>query len=92
MINSELKSKVMTLGNQLAPRVGGDRKTAFIQAWAIVKAGGLELAVRGVTVGSRQEAFRRLAAYTLYPDPGSSGPEREARDSAGGVRPVRQGA
>ena len=56
-------SKVMTLGNRLAPRMGGDRKAAFVQAWAIVKAGGLELAVRGVSFGNRQEALRRLAAY-----------------------------
>jgi hypothetical protein len=63
MTNSELKSKVMTLGNRLAPRMGGDRTAAFVQAWAIVKAGGLELAVRGVSFGNRQEALRRLAAY-----------------------------
>jgi hypothetical protein len=43
--------------------MGGDRKAAFVQAWAIVKAGGLELAVRGVSVGNRQEALRRLAGY-----------------------------
>jgi hypothetical protein len=64
MTNSELKSKVMTLGNRLASRMGGDRKAAFIQAWAIVKAGGLELAVRGVSFGNRQEDLRRLAAYS----------------------------
>jgi hypothetical protein len=63
MTNSELKSKVMTLGNKLAPRMGGDRKAAFVQAWAIVKAGGLELAVRGVSFGRRPEALRRLASY-----------------------------
>ena len=34
-----------------------------MRAWAIVKAGGLELAVRGVSFGNRQEALRRLAAY-----------------------------
>jgi hypothetical protein len=76
MTNSELKSKVMTLGNKLAPRMGGDRKAAFVEAWAIVKAGGLELAVRGVSFGNRQEALRRLAAYNpaqvravLVPEP-----------------------
>ena len=76
MTNKELKSKVMTLGNKLAPRMGGDRKAAFVQAWAIVKAGGLELAVRGVSFGNRQEALRRLAAYSpaqvkavLVPEP-----------------------
>jgi hypothetical protein len=76
MTNSELKSKAMTLGNKLAPRMGGDRAAAFVQAWAIVKAGGLELAVRGVSFGSRQEALRRLARYNpadvravLVPEP-----------------------
>jgi hypothetical protein len=76
MTNSELKSKVMTLGNKLAPRMGGDRKAAFVQAWVIVKAGGLELAVRGVSFGNRQEALRRLAQYApeqvravLVPEP-----------------------
>jgi hypothetical protein len=62
MTNSELKAKVMTLGNKLAPRMG-DRRAAFVQAWIIVKAGGLEVAVRGVSFGNRQEALRRLAAY-----------------------------
>jgi hypothetical protein len=76
MTNSELKSKVMTLGNKLAPRMGGDRTAAFVQAWAIVKAGGLELAVRGVSFGNRKEALRRLAGYApeqvkavLVPEP-----------------------
>ena len=41
----------------------GDRRAAFVQAWAIVKAGGLELAVRGVSFGNRQKALKRLAAY-----------------------------
>jgi hypothetical protein len=75
MTNSELKSKAMTLGNKLAPRMG-DRRAAFVEAWAIVKAGGLELAVRGVSFGSRQEALRRLARYNpadvravLVPEP-----------------------
>jgi hypothetical protein len=75
MTSSELKSKVMTLGNKLAPRMG-DRRAAFVQAWAIVKAGGLELAVRGVSFGNRQEALRRLARYNpadvrtlLVPEP-----------------------
>ncbi|MDR0642081.1 MAG: hypothetical protein LBG07_06450 [Treponema sp.] len=75
MTNSKLKSKVMTLGNKLAPRMG-DRRAAFVEAWAIVKAGGLELAVRGVSFGNRQEALRRLATYNpaqvravLVPEP-----------------------
>jgi hypothetical protein len=76
MTNKELKSKVMTLGNKLAPRMGEDRRATFIQAWAIVRAGGLELAVRGVSFGNRQEALKRLARYApervravLVPEP-----------------------
>jgi hypothetical protein len=76
MTNSELKSKVMTLGNKLAPRMGGDRKAALVEAWAVVKARTVELAVRGVSFGNRQEALRRLAAYNpaqvravLVPEP-----------------------
>ena len=78
MTNHELKSKVMTLGNKLAA-MGQDRSAAFVRAWAIVKAGGLELAVKGVTFGTRQEALRRLAAYkpsqvraVLVPEPENS--------------------
>jgi hypothetical protein len=61
MTNKETKSKVMSLGNRLSSRM--DRGDAFIQAWAIVKAGGLELSVKGVSFGSPQEALRRLARY-----------------------------
>jgi hypothetical protein len=53
--------EVMTLGNKLASRMGGDRRVAFVQAWAIVKAGGLEVVVRGVSFGNRQDALKRLA-------------------------------
>ena len=77
MTNRETKSKVMTLGNRLAPRMG--RSAAFIRAWAIVKAGGLELAVKGVSFGSRQEALRRLTNYApdqvrafIVPEPGNA--------------------
>jgi hypothetical protein len=63
MTNQELKSKVVSLANRLTSKMGGDKSAAFIQAWAIVKAGGLTLQVRGVTFGNRQEALRRLAAY-----------------------------
>jgi len=62
MTSRELKSKVMTLGNRLTAEIG-DRSAAFVQAWAIVKAGAVEMAVRGVSFGSRQEALRRLARY-----------------------------
>ena len=63
MTNIELKSKVMSLGNRLAAK-GNDRSAAFVRAWAIVKAGGLEMAVKGVTFGNRQEALRRLTTYS----------------------------
>ena len=63
MTNRELKSKVMALGNRLAAK-GNDRSAAFVQAWAIVKAGGLELAVKGVSFGNRQEALKRLSSYS----------------------------
>ena len=73
---NELNRKAMVLGNKLAPRVGGDRKAAFVHAWIIVKAGGLTLPVRGVSFGSRQEALRRLTRYNpadvravLVPEP-----------------------
>jgi hypothetical protein len=76
MTNRELKSKVVSLGNRLAPRMDGDRAAAFVKAWAICKAGGLELAVKGVSFGNRQEALKRLAAYSpgqiravLVPEP-----------------------
>jgi hypothetical protein len=61
MTNREMKSKVMSLGNRLAARM--DRHDAFVQAWAAVKAESLELPVKGVSIGNRQEALRRLAAY-----------------------------
>jgi hypothetical protein len=60
-MTSEQRAKIFTLGNKLAARLG--RKDAFVRAWAIVKAGGLEIAVKGVSFGNRQEALRRLAAY-----------------------------
>ena len=44
--------------------------------WAIVKANGIELAVKGMSFGNRQEALKRLAAYNpamvravLVPEP-----------------------
>jgi len=63
MTNREMKSKVVVLGNRLTSRMSGDRKAAFKKAWAICKAGGLELAVKGTSFGTRQEALKRLAAY-----------------------------
>jgi len=76
MKNGEIKSKVVTLANKLAPKLDGDKSAAFIKAWAIVKAGGLELAVKGTSFANRQEALKRLAAYApdkiravLVPEP-----------------------
>jgi hypothetical protein len=65
MTNFELKSKVTTLANRLAPKMGGDKSAAFMKAWVICKAGAVTFPVRGVTVGSRQEALRRLNTYAL---------------------------
>jgi hypothetical protein len=77
--SKEMKSKVVTLANRLASRMGGNKSAAFKKAWAIVKAGGLELAVKGVSFGNRQEALKRLAAYSpdqvravLVPEPENS--------------------
>jgi len=61
MTNRAMKSKIFRIGNRLSSRM--DRHDAFVRAWAIVKAGGLELAVKGVSFGNRQEALKRLAAY-----------------------------
>jgi len=75
-MTSKTRSKVMSLGNRLTPKMDGDKSAAFTKAWAIVKAGGLELKVNGVTFGNRQEALKRLAAYcpeqiraVLVPEP-----------------------
>jgi hypothetical protein len=68
------KSAVCRIANRISRDVS--RHDAFVQAWAIVKAGGLEVAVRGVSFGNRQEALRRLARYNpadvravLVPEP-----------------------
>jgi hypothetical protein len=49
-----------------------------VEVWAIVKAGGLKLAVKGASFGNRKEALKRLAGYTpadvravLAPEPGN---------------------
>jgi hypothetical protein len=75
-MTSELKSKIVTLANKLAPKLDGDKSVAFIRAWQIVKAGGLELAVKGTSFANRQEALKRLAVYApdqiravLVPEP-----------------------
>jgi hypothetical protein len=63
-MTSELKSRVMSLGNRLAPKMDGGKSAAFIRAWAIVKQGSFEIAVKGTSFGSRQEALKRLAKYS----------------------------
>jgi len=55
------KATVFQIGNRLAKTM--PRKDAFIQAWQIVKSGSVTFPVRGVMVGSHQEALRRLATY-----------------------------
>ena len=52
----------MNLGKRLAAG-GNDRSAAFVKAWAIIKAGTVELPVRGVSFENRQEALKRLAGY-----------------------------
>ena len=71
------KSAVCRIANRISRDIS--RHDAFVQAWAIVKAGGLEVAVRGVSFGNRQEALRRLAAYSpaqvravLVPEPSNT--------------------
>jgi len=56
------KATVFQIGNRLARTM--DRRDAFIQAWEIVRKGGIELTVRGVTFENRQEALKRLARYS----------------------------
>jgi len=54
-------AKVCGLANRIPRDV--PRKEAFAAAWSIVRSGGLEIGVAGVSFGSRQEALRKLAAY-----------------------------
>ena len=62
MTINEIRSRVFTLGNRLTAEIG-DRSVAFEKAWEIVKAGCVEVAVKGVSFGTRQEALSRLATY-----------------------------
>jgi len=61
-MDRELKVKVMALGNRLSVRM--ERSAAFCAAWRIVKAGGIELSVKGTSFGNRPEALRRLTRYS----------------------------
>jgi len=72
----ETRRKVVTLANRLTPKMDGDKSAAFVKAWAIVKAGTIEITINGVSFGMRQEALRRLAKYepaqiktVLVPEP-----------------------
>jgi hypothetical protein len=76
MKNTELKSKVVTMANRLTSRMDGNKSAAFVKAWAIVKAGSLEISVKGTSFANRQEALKRLTAYApdqiravLVPEP-----------------------
>jgi hypothetical protein len=60
----KMKSKVMKLANRLVAKMDGDRSAAMKSAWAIVKAGTMELAVKGTSFRNRQEALKRLSKYT----------------------------
>ena len=55
------KATVCRIANRLSRTVS--RKEAFTEAWRIVKNGAVSFPVRGVMVGSRQEALLRLAKY-----------------------------
>ena len=74
MTDVTMKRKVMVLGNELSRCM--PRSKAFVAAWKVIKAGGLTLAVKGTSYGSRQEALRRLNKYNpaqiktvLVPEP-----------------------
>jgi hypothetical protein len=84
MTNRELKSKVVSMANKLSAKMGGNKSAAFTTAWATVKAGSLEIAVRGVTFGNRQEALKRLAKYApeqiravIVPEPENAADKEE---------------
>lgn len=60
--SNRISSRVCSIANRLAGDMGS-RSAAFVRAWAIVKAGAVEMPVKGTSYGSRQEAIRRLAGY-----------------------------
>lgn len=57
-----LKSIVATLGNNLVKR-GIPRPHAFQKAWRVARQNRFFAKAVGVTIGSRQEALKRLAQY-----------------------------
>jgi integrase len=60
--------------------MGGDRRAAFVRAWAVVKAGGLELAWRGVSVGRINRAAQAIRVHV-----------RHNRQDLEGIRPPKNG-
>jgi hypothetical protein len=56
------KSAVCRIANRISRDVS--RRAAFIQAWAIVKAGAVEVKAAGTSFGRRPEALTRLASYS----------------------------
>ena len=91
VIKADLKkttlSKVCKIANKIRSM---SRSEAFIKAWEIVKAGSMELPVKGVSFGNRQEALRRLATYSpeqirvfIMPEPGNPVDRKAAAVMAG---------
>jgi hypothetical protein len=56
-----MASKVCRIANKIPRSVS--RNEAFTTAWQIVKNGGFEIKVAGVSFYNRQEALRRLTTY-----------------------------
>ncbi|MDR1211046.1 MAG: HIRAN domain-containing protein, partial [Spirochaetaceae bacterium] len=56
------KSAVCRIANRISQDVS--RHDAFVQAWAIVKKGAVEVKAAGTSFGSRPEALVRLATYS----------------------------
>jgi hypothetical protein len=68
------KSAACKIANRISRDVS--RHDAFVQAWAIVKAGAVEVKAAGTSFGRRPEALIRLASYSpalvrafLVPEP-----------------------
>ena len=55
------KGSVCRIANKISRPIS--RKDAFAMAWRIVKEGGYETKVAGVSFENRQEALKRLASY-----------------------------
>jgi hypothetical protein len=55
------KSAVCRIANRISRDVS--RHDAFVQAWAVVKAGAVEVKAAGTSFGRRPEALARLTRY-----------------------------